>query len=106
MRRCVHIPTCCTLCVCLLPCGARLGTRDCTRAQLHFDPRSQRLSLVSLTDLGRVQLSRGGRPFSGAAAGGAPSFVSVYSLFGPTFPGRFEVPADAGDECTYVLQVR
>eukprot|EP00611_Tribonema_gayanum_P017638 TRINITY_DN30395_c0_g1_i1.p1 TRINITY_DN30395_c0_g1~~TRINITY_DN30395_c0_g1_i1.p1 ORF type:complete len:128 (+),score=12.11 TRINITY_DN30395_c0_g1_i1:174-557(+) len=59
---------------------------------LHFNPDTQRLSLISLCELDKVQLSRAGTVFTGSTS--APTFVSIYRLFGPTFPGRFVAGAD------------
>eukprot|EP00457_Paulinella_chromatophora_P003432 gb/GEZN01003440.1/.p1 GENE.gb/GEZN01003440.1/~~gb/GEZN01003440.1/.p1 ORF type:complete len:414 (+),score=35.72 gb/GEZN01003440.1/:447-1688(+) len=64
--------------------------------QLRFDPVSQRLRLIDVYDLSKVQLEYRG---SICSENGVPSFQQIYKLFGPTYPGRF---LEKGN--TYLLQ--
>ncbi|CAN1344435.1 PHAF1 protein At3g51130 [Linum perenne] len=55
---------------------------------LRFDPWSQRLRLVEIFDVKRLQMR-----YATSIIGGPSSlatFVAVYSLFGPTFPGIYD----------------
>eukprot|EP00953_Heterococcus_sp_UTEX-ZZ885_P004589 2982-Heterococcus_DN1.PRE.2 len=65
--------------------------------KLHFDPASQKLRLITVTDLSLLTLSKGRTVFSGPKC--QPTFQLVYRLFGPTFPGRHDAVAG-----TYILQ--
>mmetsp|Transcript_461 Transcript_461/g.1060 ORF Transcript_461/g.1060 Transcript_461/m.1060 type:complete len:655 (+) Transcript_461:52-2016(+) len=56
---------------------------------LRFEPVSQRLRLIEVYDLTRMQVK-----FSQSLVGGASNaatFVRVYDLFGPTFPGELDL---------------
>ncbi|GAA0144074.1 hypothetical protein LIER_04608 [Lithospermum erythrorhizon] len=55
---------------------------------LRFDPWSQRLRLIEIFDVKRLQIR-----YSTSVIGGPSSlatFVAVYALFGPTYPGIFD----------------
>jgi hypothetical protein len=54
---------------------------------LRFDPRSQRLRLIEVTDLSRLQVAcgQGGAVFGGAP--NTPSLRRVSEAFGPAWPG-------------------
>uniref|UniRef100_A0A061R1P5 Upf0183 protein n=2 Tax=Tetraselmis sp. GSL018 TaxID=582737 RepID=A0A061R1P5_9CHLO len=56
---------------------------------LRFEPHSQRLRLIEVYDLSRMQVR-----FAQALVGGASNtatFVRIYDLFGPTFPGELDL---------------
>ncbi|CAN0861562.1 PHAF1 protein At3g51130, partial [Linum grandiflorum] len=55
---------------------------------LRFDPWSQRLRLVEIFDVKRLQLRYATSIIGGP--GSLATFVAVYSLFGPTFPGIYD----------------
>ncbi|XP_078446122.1 PHAF1 protein At3g51130 isoform X2 [Wolffia australiana] len=55
---------------------------------LRFDPWSQRLRLIEIYDVKRLQMR-----YSSSLIGGPSTlatFVAVYALFGPTFPGIYD----------------
>ncbi|CAJ1930345.1 unnamed protein product [Sphenostylis stenocarpa] len=55
---------------------------------LRFDPWSQRLRLIEIFDVKRLQMR-----YSTSLIGGSSTlatFVAVYALFGPTYPGIFD----------------
>jgi Uncharacterised protein family (UPF0183) len=85
----------CTLLLNYSTCSLPLRTQI---LQLHFDPASQKLRLITVTDLSLLTLSKGRTVFSGSNC--QPTFQLVYRLFGPTFPGRYDAAAG-----TYILQV-
>jgi len=55
---------------------------------LRFEPYSQRLRLIEIYDLSRMQV-RYGQSLVGGASNTA-TFVRIYDLFGPTFPGELD----------------
>eukprot|EP00897_Mesotaenium_endlicherianum_P009479 jgi/Mesen1/855/ME000112S10998 len=55
---------------------------------LCFDPRSQRLRLMEVFDLTRLQLRYAASVLGGPSV--AATFVRVYAALGPTFPGQFD----------------
>eukprot|EP01012_Entosiphon_sulcatum_P040825 TRINITY_DN5455_c0_g1_i1.p1 TRINITY_DN5455_c0_g1~~TRINITY_DN5455_c0_g1_i1.p1 ORF type:complete len:376 (+),score=58.14 TRINITY_DN5455_c0_g1_i1:32-1159(+) len=63
---------------------------------LYFEPVSQRLQLVEITDFGRLSLSYSGQVFSSPSS--AATFVRIYQLFGPTYPGTY-----SSEDSFYVL---
>ncbi|MCO5577619.1 hypothetical protein L7F22_031450 [Adiantum nelumboides] len=63
---------------------------------LRFEPRSQRLRLIEVSDVQKLQMR-----YATSSIGGtniAATFVAVYALFGPTFPGTYDM-----DRCSYTL---
>ncbi|EIE18598.1 UPF0183-domain-containing protein [Coccomyxa subellipsoidea C-169] len=55
---------------------------------LRFEPRSQRLRLVEVYDVSRLQASS---PLAVTGGASHPStFVRVYDIFGPTYPGEYD----------------
>eukprot|EP00761_Pharyngomonas_kirbyi_P000534 gb/GECH01000534.1/.p1 GENE.gb/GECH01000534.1/~~gb/GECH01000534.1/.p1 ORF type:complete len:437 (+),score=111.86 gb/GECH01000534.1/:1-1311(+) len=56
---------------------------------LRFEPHSQRLISIEVSDLRQVKLSYSGTVFTGTPSR-VPTFVQVYQLFGPTYPGKFQ----------------
>mmetsp|Transcript_26624 Transcript_26624/g.50590 ORF Transcript_26624/g.50590 Transcript_26624/m.50590 type:complete len:414 (+) Transcript_26624:460-1701(+) len=55
---------------------------------LRFDPCTQRLRLIEIYDVSRIQVR-----YANSIVGGPESpttFVQMYSLFGPTYPGSFD----------------
>lgn len=63
---------------------------------LRFEPRSQRLRLIEVYDVQRLQMRYATSSIGGPTV--AATFVAVYALFGPTFPGHY----DTG-RCIYTL---
>lgn len=63
---------------------------------LRFEPRSQRLRLIEVFDVQRLQMRYAKSSIGGADI--AATFVAVYALFGPTFPGTYDMT-----QCTYTL---
>ncbi|KAF7110132.1 hypothetical protein CFC21_110285 [Triticum aestivum] len=55
---------------------------------LRFDPWSQRLRLIEIFDVKRLQLRYATSLIGGPST--LATFVSVYALFGPTFPGIYD----------------
>jgi hypothetical protein len=55
---------------------------------LRFDPWSQRLRLIEVFDVKRLQMRYANVLIGGQAA--LATFVEVYALFGPTFPGIYD----------------
>ncbi|KAJ4890185.1 UPF0183 protein [Raphanus sativus] len=55
---------------------------------LRFDPWSQRLRLVEIYDVKRLQMRYGNSTVGGPST--LATFVAVYALFGPTFPGVYD----------------
>ncbi|BDA50963.1 probable UPF0183 protein C16orf70 homolog at N-terminal half [Coccomyxa sp. Obi] len=55
---------------------------------LRFEPRSQRLRLIEVYDLSRLQVKYG-KALTGGASHPA-TFVRVYDIFGPTYPGEYD----------------
>ena len=60
----------------------------------NIDPSSQRLRLIDVYDLHRVSLS-----YATQAIPQIPTLSSTYKIFGPTYPGTFDVRKQA-----YILQ--
>lgn len=60
--------------------------------QLRFEPRSQRLVCVEASNLSELPLSYQKSLFSGSAVAEdyVSSFIKVYRLFGPTYPGKYD----------------
>ncbi|KAF9178539.1 hypothetical protein BGZ51_007689 [Haplosporangium sp. Z 767] len=56
--------------------------------ELRFDALSQRLKLIKVDDFSRLRLTYQGGDVSSTKA--LPTFLLVYKLFGPTFPGEFD----------------
>jgi len=54
---------------------------------LRFEPTSQRLKMIEIYDVPKVTLSYCGSVFS--AADVPPTFVLIYSRFGPSYPGDY-----------------
>lgn len=63
---------------------------------LRFEPRSQRLRLIEVFDVQRLQMRYAKSSIGGANI--AATFVAVYALLGPTFPGFYDM-----ERCTYTL---
>ncbi|KAF8048407.1 hypothetical protein N665_2525s0001 [Sinapis alba] len=55
---------------------------------LRFDPWSQRLRLVEIYDVKRLQMRYATSTIGGPST--LATFVAVYALFGPTFPGIYD----------------
>uniref|UniRef100_A0A7N0UGB6 Uncharacterized protein n=1 Tax=Kalanchoe fedtschenkoi TaxID=63787 RepID=A0A7N0UGB6_KALFE len=55
---------------------------------LRFDPYSQRLRLIEIFDVKRLQLRYATSLIGGPST--LATFVAVYALFGPTFPGVYD----------------
>ncbi|KAG6541426.1 hypothetical protein Mapa_017204 [Marchantia paleacea] len=55
---------------------------------LRFEPRSQRLRLIEVFDVQRLQMRYATSSIGGPSI--AATFVAVYALFGPTFPGVYD----------------
>ncbi|KAF9602142.1 hypothetical protein IFM89_025309, partial [Coptis chinensis] len=55
---------------------------------LRFDPWSQRLRLIEVFDVKRLQMRYGTSIIGGPSV--LATFVAVYALFGPTFPGIYD----------------
>ena len=68
--------------------------------QLRFDPMSQRLWMVDVYDVGKVNLKYGEEVFAGVDLP-LPTLSLLYGLFGPTFPGIFNTDLDS-----YILTYR
>ncbi|KAI9999098.1 hypothetical protein PInf_003784 [Phytophthora infestans] len=64
--------------------------------RLHFDPVRQTLKVIEFYDVNRVALKFGRVVIFGGDI--SATFMSVYNLFGPTFPGRYDA-----SEQSYVL---
>ncbi|KUF89348.1 hypothetical protein AM587_10009696 [Phytophthora nicotianae] len=64
--------------------------------KLHFDPVRQILKVIEFYDVNRVALKFGRVVIFGGDI--SATFMSVYNLFGPTFPGHYDA-----SEQTYVL---
>jgi hypothetical protein len=63
---------------------------------LRFEPRSQRLRLIEVFDIQRLQMRYATSSIGGPSI--AATFVAVYALFGPTFPGTYDT-----NRCIYTL---
>jgi len=60
---------------------------------LRFEPRSQRLLLIDVCDLSKMRLSvskDGGQAVFSDGSNLTPTFLLVYELLGPTYPGSFD----------------
>ncbi|KAE9606658.1 hypothetical protein Lalb_Chr09g0321931 [Lupinus albus] len=55
---------------------------------LRFDPWSQRLRLIEIYDVKRLQMRYSTSLIGGPAT--LATFVAVYALFGPTYPGVYD----------------
>ncbi|KAH9662879.1 UPF0183 protein [Citrus sinensis] len=55
---------------------------------LRFDPWSQRLRLIEIFDIKRLQMRYATSLIGGSST--LATFVAVYALFGPTFPGVYD----------------
>ncbi|KAJ6839065.1 UPF0183 protein-like isoform X2 [Iris pallida] len=55
---------------------------------LRFDPWSQRLRLIEVSDVKRLQMRYATSLIGGPST--LATFVAVYALFGPTFPGIYD----------------
>nr|DAD40414.1 TPA_asm: hypothetical protein HUJ06_014737 [Nelumbo nucifera] len=55
---------------------------------LRFDPWSQRLRLIEVFDIKRLQMRYAASLIGGPST--LATFVAVYALFGPTFPGIYD----------------
>ncbi|CAM8902328.1 unnamed protein product [Rhodiola kirilowii] len=55
---------------------------------LRFDPHSQRLRLIEIFDVKRLQMRYATSLIGGPST--LATFVAVYALFGPTFPGVYD----------------
>lgn len=55
---------------------------------LRFDPWSQRLRLIEIFDVKRLQMRYAATVIGGPST--LATFVAVYSTFGPTFPGIYD----------------
>ena len=73
-----------------------LGTQVILRSkelglQLRFEPTSQRLVCIEVSNLNKMPLSYQNCVFSGASEDSyVESFIKVYGLFGPTYPGKYD----------------
>ncbi|CAM6102563.1 unnamed protein product [Calypogeia fissa] len=63
---------------------------------LRFEPRSQRLRIIEIFDIQRLQMRYATSSIGGPTI--AATFVAVYALFGPTFPGTYDTK-----RCIYAL---
>eukprot|EP00249_Psilotum_nudum_P003120 c16442_g1_i1 orf=280-1410(+) len=63
---------------------------------LRFEPYSQRLRLIEVFNVQCVQMRYATSSIGGPSI--AATFVAVYALFGPTFPGTYDI-----DRCKYTL---
>ncbi|KAH7300618.1 hypothetical protein KP509_24G071700 [Ceratopteris richardii] len=63
---------------------------------LRFEPRSQRLRLIEVFEVQLLQMRYATSSIGGANI--AATFVAVYALFGPTFPGTYDM-----ERCIYTL---
>jgi len=68
--------------------------------KLHFDPFEQRLILICMFDLTRLQLSLNSGTVLGKGSS-PPTFLPLYQYFGPTFPCKFK---SSGNCHFYILQ--
>jgi len=64
---------------------------------LRFESRTQRLKFIEVNNVNRVSMAYSGTKFSGITDEEA-TFVKIYQVFGPTYPGFFEKST-----CTYYL---
>lgn len=55
---------------------------------LRFDPWSQRLRLIEIYDIKRLQMRYSANLIGGPST--LATFIAVYALFGPTFPGIYD----------------
>mmetsp|Transcript_801 Transcript_801/g.970 ORF Transcript_801/g.970 Transcript_801/m.970 type:complete len:451 (+) Transcript_801:235-1587(+) len=73
--------------------------------QLHFDPVSQRLTMIEVSNFTSIPLRYSHTTFTGpsisAEASAETTFLQLYNLFGPTYPGSFD--AEVG---LYILNYR
>jgi hypothetical protein len=60
---------------------------------LRFEPASQRLKMIEIYDVPKVTLTYCGSVFS--AANVPPTFVLIYSRFGPSYPGDYNSAKNA-----------
>jgi hypothetical protein len=60
---------------------------------LRFEPASQRLKMIEIYDVPKVTLSYCGSVFSGPHV--PPTFVLIYSRFGPSYPGDYNSAKNA-----------
>jgi len=70
--------------------------------ELRFDAKTQRLELIRIYDLSKLELSYNARqhddsPFS--TIDSTPNLQQIFDKFGPTFPGRYN-----HDKTAYVLE--
>jgi hypothetical protein len=63
---------------------------------LRFDPWSQRLRLIEVFDVKRLQVCYAQKVIGGQAT--VATYEEVYALFGPTFPGIYDK-----ERCAYTL---
>ncbi|KAJ7533532.1 hypothetical protein O6H91_13G054000 [Diphasiastrum complanatum] len=63
---------------------------------LRFEPRTQRLRLIEVFDIQLLQMRYATSSIGGPSI--AATFVAVYALFGPTFPGTYDKK-----RCIYTL---
>ncbi|KAG2391791.1 hypothetical protein C9374_013276 [Naegleria lovaniensis] len=63
---------------------------------LYFESQTQRLKLIQINNVTKVKLSYSGTIFSGPSVDA--SFVNIYNVFGPTYPGEFDTKSN-----TYIL---
>jgi hypothetical protein len=67
-----------------------LGVRELGML-LRFEPVSQRLRLLDVFDIDKLVLTYRGRPIAPRGTNTSTiSFLALYKLLGPTFPGTFD----------------
>eukprot|EP00164_Ancoracysta_twista_P000607 GFYU01000803.1.p1 GENE.GFYU01000803.1~~GFYU01000803.1.p1 ORF type:complete len:385 (+),score=88.50 GFYU01000803.1:285-1439(+) len=59
--------------------------------RLRFEPVSQRLRLIEIFDVCKIRLSYSNKHFSGPSV--PCTSVTIYQLFGPTYPGEYDASA-------------
>ncbi|EFC43326.1 predicted protein [Naegleria gruberi] len=59
---------------------------------LYFESKTQRLKLIQINNVKKVKLSYGASIFSGPNVDA--SFVNIYNVFGPTYPGEFDTKSN------------
>jgi hypothetical protein len=75
--------------------------------RLRFDGADQRLRLIEVLDYSKLRLLYKGseliKTSEGAMPTSGPSFMRVYRLLGPSYPGEYIAPKDRATAGTYVL---
>mmetsp|Transcript_28431 Transcript_28431/g.45774 ORF Transcript_28431/g.45774 Transcript_28431/m.45774 type:complete len:417 (-) Transcript_28431:1884-3134(-) len=67
---------------------------------LRFEPVSQRLRMIDVFDLTKLSISYSGSTV-GSKTSPRPSFLQLYKIFGPTYPGEYDEALDM-----YLLRYR